>query len=158
MARVKLEGVDDDREFVALVRRLRALAADRGVAGVLFKIENVELGYARIEELRDLIGVAARAAASATFAYAPSPSMREYYLAAAADAVVLHPAGELSLTGIAQNVTFYKAAMDQHRRPRRSGAHRRVQGRDGAVHHERAVARRCAPTRTACSTTCSGAW
>ena len=112
VARVKLEGVDDDREFVVLVRRLRALAADRGVAGVLFKIENTQLGYARIEELRDLIALL-RASGKRTFAYAPSPSMREYYLAAATDAVVVHHAGGVMLTGIAQNVTFYKGALDR---------------------------------------------
>ena len=54
-----------------------------------------------------------RARGKRVFAYAPSPSMREYYLASAADAIVLHPAGELSLTGISQSVTFYKSAMDR---------------------------------------------
>lgn len=112
VARVKLEGLDDDREFVTLVRRLRALATDTGVAGVLFKIENAQLGYARMEELRELIAVL-RAAGKRTFAYAPSPTMREYYLAAATDAVVVHRAGSVALTGIAQNVTFYKGAMDR---------------------------------------------
>ena len=112
VVRVSLENVHDDRAFVTLVRRLRGLAADRSVAAVLFKIEDVDLGTARIEELRDLMGFL-RAHRKRVFAYAPSPSTKEYYLAAAADAVVLHPAGELGLTGIAQSVTFYKGAMDR---------------------------------------------
>jgi len=112
VVRVALEGVDDDRAFVALVRQVRSLAADKPVAAVLFKIENVELGTARIEELRGLMAFL-RDHGKRVFAYAPSPSMREYYLAAAADAVVLHPAGELSLTGLSQTITFYKTAMDR---------------------------------------------
>ena len=112
VARVSLDGIDDEREFVKVTRRLRALAADRGVAGVMLKVENVRLGLGRIEELRDLVAFL-RARGKATFAYAPSPTTREYYLATAADVVVLHPAGELSLTGMAQSVTFYKTAMDR---------------------------------------------
>jgi protease-4 len=94
------------------VRQLRGLAADRLAAGVLFKIENVGLGTARIEELRGEIA-ALRARGKRVLAYAPSPSTREYYLAAACDAIVMHPAGELGLTGISQSVTFYKTAMDR---------------------------------------------
>ena len=112
VVRVSLEGLDDDRAFVALVRGVRALAADKPVAAVLFKIENVELGTARIEELRGLMAFL-RAHGKRVFAYAPSPSTREYYLASAADAIVLHPAGELALTGLSQSVTFYKRAMDR---------------------------------------------
>jgi protease-4 len=112
VVRVRLEGIEDDRAFVALVRQLRAVAADRSVAAVLFKIENVQVGTARIEELRDLIGYL-RARGKHVIAYATGPSTREYYLAAAAEAIVVHPAGELALTGISQTVTFYKGAMDR---------------------------------------------
>jgi protease-4 len=112
VARVSLDGVHQDRDFFAVVRRLRALAVDPAVAGVLFKIENVELGFARIEELRDLIAIL-RAHGKRTFAYATFPSTREYYLAVACDVVLLHPAGELAVSGIAQQVTFYKGAMDR---------------------------------------------
>src|SRR5262249_14355211 len=87
-------------------------AADRLATAVLFKVENVGFGTARIEELRGEIANL-RAHGKRIFAYAPSPSTREYYLAAAADAVVLHPAGELGLTGISSSVIFYKTVMDR---------------------------------------------
>jgi protease-4 len=112
VARVSVEGIRDDRAFVALVRRLRGLAVDPGALAVLFKIDDVDLGLGRIEELRELMAFL-RAHGKKTFAYAPSPSTRAYYLATAADAVLLHPAGELELIGLAQNVTFYKGAMDR---------------------------------------------
>ncbi|HXU06513.1 MAG TPA: signal peptide peptidase SppA [Polyangia bacterium] len=112
VVRVPLEGVEDDRAFVSLVRGVRSLAADKPVAAVLFKVENVKLGTAHIEELRGLMQFL-REHGKRVFAYAPSPSTREYYLASAADAIVVHPAGEVGLTGLSQSVTFYKHAMDR---------------------------------------------
>ncbi|MFL5303850.1 MAG: signal peptide peptidase SppA [Polyangia bacterium] len=112
VARVSLEGIHDDRAFFHFVRRLRALAADPGTVAVLFKLEGLDLGYGRIEEVRDLIA-ALRARGKRTFAYVTFPSTREYYLAAACDTIVIHPAGTLGVTGVAQNVTFYKGAMDR---------------------------------------------
>jgi protease-4 len=109
--RVSLEHIDTDREFLALVLRLRALAADDGVAGVLLKVEGLELGLARIEEVRELIDQLRRRGKKVV-AYAVSPSTREYYLASACDRIVVHPAGSVTLNGLAQNVTFYKQAMD----------------------------------------------
>jgi protease-4 len=112
VARVSFDGVHNDRDYLALVQRLRALAADRDVAAVLLKIENLELGLGRIEEVRDLVA-GLRARGKRVFAYAPFPSTRDYYLASACDTIVLHPAGELSLNGLSQTVTFYKGAMDR---------------------------------------------
>ena len=57
VARVKMEGVDDDRAFLGFVRRVRALATDKRVAGVLLKIEELGIGMARIEEVRDLVAL-----------------------------------------------------------------------------------------------------
>ncbi len=42
-----------------------------------------------------------RAHGKRTFGYLTFPSTREYYLAAACDVVLIHPAGELSVTGVA---------------------------------------------------------
>ena len=111
VVRLNLERVEDDAAFVELVRRLRGLASDPGVAAVLLHIEDVNLGLGRIEELRDLVGVL-RARGKRVYAYGSFPSTRDYYLATACDAIVLHPAGTLSLTGFSQTVTFYKRAMD----------------------------------------------
>ena len=124
VVRVSLEVSTTIARSSTLVRGVRALAADKPVAAVLFKVENVQLGTARIEELRELMAFL-RAHGKRVFAYAPSPSTREYYLASAADAIVLHPAGELALTGISQTRDVLQARDGPARRPRRSGAHRR---------------------------------
>jgi protease IV len=112
VARVKLEGSSGDREYVGLVRRLRALARDRSVAAVLLHVESDGLGLGRIEELRALVAQL-RARGKRVYAYGSFPSTRDYYLATACDGIVIHPAGALSLTGFSQTVTFYKGAMDK---------------------------------------------
>jgi len=109
--RVEVAKVRSDRQFLSLAARLRAMAADDAVAGVVIKIEDLELGVARIEELRDLIA-ALRARGKMVFSYGVYPSTREMYLASACDRIVLHPAGGVSLGGLSQEVTFYKEAMD----------------------------------------------
>lgn len=110
--RLSVEGVDSDREFLTLALRLRQLARDSATSAVLLKVENVELGLGRIEELRDLIGEL-RARGKRVVAYVTSASTRELYLASACDKVVMHPAGGLTFAGVAQAVTFYKGAMDR---------------------------------------------
>ena len=68
-------------------------------------------GLGRVEELRDLVA-GLRARGKRVYAYGSFPETRDYYLATACDAIVLHPAGTLTLTGFSQTVTFYKHAMD----------------------------------------------
>ncbi len=111
VVRLDLEHISSDAAFIELVRRLRALAADRGVVAVLLHVDSLPLGLGRIEELRDLVG-ALRARGKRVYAYGSFPETRDYYLATACDAIVLHPAGTLTLTGFSQTVTFYKRAMD----------------------------------------------
>jgi protease IV len=109
--RVSVAKVRSDRQMLALATRLRAMAADDAVVGVLIKIEDLELGMGRIEELRDLIG-ALRARGKTVFAYGIYPTTREMYLASACDRIIVHPAGGISLNGLSQEVTFYKEALD----------------------------------------------
>jgi protease-4 len=111
VARVDLEHVGSDAAFLELVRRLRALGADPSVVAVLLHVDSLPLGLGRIEELRDLVA-GLRARGKRVYAHGSFPETRDYYLATAADAVVLHPAGQLTLTGFSQTVTFYKRAMD----------------------------------------------
>ena len=110
--RVDLAKIHSDRDFLALAVQLRAMAADEALAGVLFKIEDLDLGFARVEEVRDLLA-ALRAHGKQLFAYVVYPSTREMYLASACDHIVIHPAGGVAMNGIAQEATFYKDLMDR---------------------------------------------
>jgi protease IV len=107
-----LSRVKTDAQFIALTTKLRRSLSDPHVAGVLFDIDDVGIGLARIEELRDLIA-AHRARGKKTFAYFTSASTRTYFLASACDRVIMHRAGSLYLNGLASTVTFFKNALDR---------------------------------------------
>jgi protease-4 len=109
--RVKLEGLENDGRFLERVVTLRRLADDPTVGAVLLEIGDLDLGPARIEELRGL--VMAMRQRKPVFAQMVAPSMREYYLAAACDRIVVHPAGSVAVMGLSQTVTFYKSVMDK---------------------------------------------
>jgi len=110
--RVDVSKIHSDRDFLAFAVRLRGMADDDAVAGLLLKIEDLELGLARIEEARDLLA-AMRARGKRIFAYVVYPGTREMYLASACDNIVIHPAGSIAMNGIAQEATFYKDVMDR---------------------------------------------
>lgn len=110
--RIELADLGSDRKFVDLVLRLRRLQDDGGASGVLLRIEDLDLGLGRIEELRDLVAGLRRSGKTVT-AYLGSPGTPEYYLAAACDRIVIPPTGGLWLTGLSQTVTFYKGAMER---------------------------------------------
>jgi len=107
-----LSRVKNDSQFIALTTRLRRSLSDPHVAGVLFDVDDVGFGLARIEELRDLIA-AHRARGKKTYAYFTSASTRTYFLASACDRVIMHRAGSLYLNGLASTVTFFKNALDR---------------------------------------------
>jgi protease-4 len=109
--RVKLVGLESDRQFLERVVTLRRLADDPTVGAVLLEIGDLDLGPGRIEELRGLVTAMRRR--KPVFAQMVGLSLREYYLAAACDRVVVHPAGTVELAGLSQTVTFYKSAMDK---------------------------------------------
>jgi protease-4 len=112
VVRVSLEGVDSDREFLGLALRLQALSRDSTLAAVFLRIDGLELGLGRIEEVRDLLGDIRRHG-KLVIAYLAHPSTRDLYLASACDKIVMHPAGEVTFAGLSHAVTFYKGAMDR---------------------------------------------
>ncbi len=109
--RVKLVGLERDAAFIGTILRLRALADDATVGAVLLDLRGLDLGLARVQELRALIAELRRR--KPVFAYFSDASTRGYYLASACDRVLMHPAGSLMLTGLSQTVTFYKSALDR---------------------------------------------
>jgi protease-4 len=109
--RVKLSGLGGDGGFLQMVVTLRRLADDPTVVAVLLEIEGLDLGAGRVDELRALVEALRRR--KPVVASLTSAGTREYYLASGCDRVVIHPAGSLSLGGLAQTVTFYKGTLDR---------------------------------------------
>jgi hypothetical protein len=130
IARVRMQGLENDRSFIEMVVGLRRLGDDPTVDALLVQLDHLDLGYGRIEELRGVLADINQT--KPVFFWLAQPSTGEYYLASAGTAVAIHPAGDLFLAGCLDD-----DLLQEHPRPAgrggRAGAHRRIQGGDGAV-------------------------
>ncbi len=110
--RIELTGGIGSRELVGLVLRLRAIARDPDVVGVVVALDGVAAGWATLQDLRGEL-VRLRAAGKKTFAYLVAGSSRDYWIASACDKVYVDPAGGLRLVGLAGTTLYFKGAFDQ---------------------------------------------
>ncbi len=94
-------------ELDAIFRRI---AADPRPKGVILKISGLALPLADLQTLRGSIA-RLRAAGKRVICYAQSYDMGQYYLASAADAILLQPGGELLTIGLRQEAIFLKDAL-----------------------------------------------
>jgi protease IV len=96
--------VDDVR------RQLREVAADGRVAGVVLEARDLGAGLASIQGLRAAVE-SYRAGGGRVVAFLPHASTRLYYLATAADAIVMPESGTLDLVGLSLQATFLGDAL-----------------------------------------------
>ncbi len=111
IARVRMQGLENDRSFIEMVVGLRRLGDDPTVDALLVQLDHLDLGYGRIEELRGVLADINQT--KPVFFWLAQPSTGEYYLASAGTAVALHPAGDLFLAGLSSTLTFFKNTLDQ---------------------------------------------
>ena len=91
--------------------RLGRILADGRPRGVLLRIENLDAGWASLEELhRELQRF--RRNGKTVVAYLVDPDTRSYYLATAADEVFATPLATLNLVGLRARVNFLKDTLD----------------------------------------------
>ena len=105
-------GTSSTKTLRGLFKKLDALKTDDDIAGVIFKIDGVSLGWATLQEIRTKLHEF-RDAGKETISYLESGGNAEYLLAAMMDRVVLMPTGSLNLTGLRAEVLFYKGLMDK---------------------------------------------
>jgi len=86
---------------------LKYAAKDDRIKGVMLRISLLRAGFAKISELQQLIANF-RLSGKKIFAHLDYGLTRDYYLATACDSVFISPGGNLFLTGIAAEITFYK--------------------------------------------------
>jgi protease-4 len=94
------------RGQVAVILALERARTDPRIAGVLLRPRNSGIGMAYAQELRLQIA-ALRAAGKPVVCHVDSASGSEYYACAAANQVLLDPAGDLRLLGSATNVILF---------------------------------------------------
>jgi protease-4 len=98
--------------LATLVQRLDAAAADKDVAAVWLKIDDLAIGRAKVYELRGAIA-RLRKAHKPVYAELTTADARQYMLASACDRVVMPPPGVLLIPGVRAEVTFYKGLLDK---------------------------------------------
>lgn len=109
--RLELSGELSARKLTAAVIRLRGIARDPSVVGVVVMFDGLQAGWASLQELRGEL-VALRRAGKKVFGYMVSGTGRDYYVASAADKVYVDPAGGLRLVGMAGNTLYFRGAFD----------------------------------------------
>ena len=99
-------------DLFGLTTLLRWAREDEQLNAVVLVIDNLDTGWARLQNLRRSIQ-ALRQAGKYVLVYLAEGGTQEYYLASAADAVAMAPAGHLAITGLAAETMFFKGALDK---------------------------------------------
>ena len=92
--------------------RLRALAAEPRVRGIVLKITDLTAGPASVESLRAAL-TTFRASGKRVVAYAATLDLKTYWLASAADSIVAPESAEIALHGPRTEVSFLRVAFDR---------------------------------------------
>jgi len=111
LEKVELSGKIDVRELTQLVMRLRRIARDDSVKGIVVTIDGLDAGWAALQELRGEL-LAVRKAGKKVFAYMVDGTGRDYFVASAADKIYLDPAGGLGLVGMAGQTVYLRGMLD----------------------------------------------
>ncbi|HUR33529.1 MAG TPA: signal peptide peptidase SppA [Vicinamibacterales bacterium] len=97
----------------SVVDTLRKAKVDRRVAAVLLKPTGFSSPYwGKVQELRDAV-IDFKTSGKAVYAYLEYADDRNYYLATAADRIVLMPSTTLDLTGVATYALFLRGTFDK---------------------------------------------
>ena len=91
--------------------RLDRVLADGRVRGVILRVENLDAGWAALEELRTEIDRCREQGKEVVAYLADSGDTRSYYLAAAADEIFASPLSTLNVVGLRVRVNFLKDAL-----------------------------------------------
>ncbi len=96
----------------SLVDTLAKARDDKNVKGLVLRIHNLSLGWAKSHELRKAIKDF-RSSGKKAIAVLEMADNADYLVATAADEVVMPESGWLMLKGLAAEVTFYKSLFDK---------------------------------------------
>ncbi len=100
-----------------VVEALQKASQDDRVKGLVARVGEKGMTLAQVQEVRDAV-TAFRAAGKPAIAYAETfgeagPGNRSYYLATAFDAVYMQPSGDLGLTGLIYERSFFRGTLDK---------------------------------------------
>ena len=96
----------------ALRSRLDHILADGRPVGVVLRVENLDAGWASLEELRREIQ-RFRERGKGVVAYLVDPGTRDYYLASSADEILATPLSTVNVVGVSARVNFLRDALSR---------------------------------------------
>src|SRR6185503_15974514 len=85
---------------------------DKRIKVVLLDINMSGVGWGKAEEIRDAI-TDFRSSGKQVYAYIEFGLNKEYYIATAADKIIVPPPGELFINGLAADVMFFRGSLDK---------------------------------------------
>ena len=85
---------------------------DKTIKGMLLRIDSFDMGLAKTQEIREAISDF-KQSGKTVIAFMEYGGNKEYYLATAADKIILLPTGYLMITGLVAQVTFIKGTLDK---------------------------------------------
>ncbi len=109
---LNLKEVKGERGLMRVLSVLQKVQRRADVRGVLLHIDNAGLGWAAVQELRAVLK-RLRKAGKKTVAYLRAPGGLEYYLAAAAEVVLLDSSGGVRLSGLSFRTLYFKGLLSK---------------------------------------------
>ena len=94
-----------------MVRAIDMASTDPSISMIYMTPDNISAGMAQMEEVRAALA-RFRASGKQIIAYCENLSNGSYYIASVADKIILNPASESYLTGLATQQVFLKDALD----------------------------------------------
>lgn len=107
--------INDSESSIGLndiLESINRAKTDPNICGMFIDNDDVNAGFATINEIREAI-VSFKESGKFVYAYANDMAQGGYYLASAADKIVLNPLGNLTFKGLQASVMYYKDALDK---------------------------------------------
>ncbi len=100
------------RTTYGIVEDLERAQKDKSVDGVVLRVGRIRAGWGKVEEIRGAVKDV-RAEGKEVVCFLQSGGELEFYLATAADRIVMRPSSSIMLTGLRAEVVFLKNMLDK---------------------------------------------
>ena len=91
---------------------IKKAKTDDRISGILLNTENIAIGLASLDELRDAL-YDFKESGKFIYSYSENYSQKSYYLSSLADKIILYPEGMVDFRGLSSELLFFKNALDR---------------------------------------------
>ncbi|MBR5911962.1 MAG: signal peptide peptidase SppA [Bacteroidales bacterium] len=95
-----------------ILRNIENAKTDNNIKGIYLELSSIPTSTATLQELRSKL-IEFKESGKFVVAYGESFSQSAYYVASAADKIILNPEGALDLRGMASQIMFYKHLLEK---------------------------------------------